>query len=93
MKLSEMRIELKNEKQFKVLLVVIIFQYWLMYLYDILCYVPGWLLNNIVCALICVLITLPSFFAYNKIGIYKEKIDFKNKKQYMWVLPCTLIFL
>ena len=86
------KIEIKNEKQIKAIIILMISYYWMMYLYDVLCYVPNGFFNILVDVVLHFIVVMPVFFVYCKVGLYKESIDIKNKKQYIYVIPCALIF-
>lgn len=88
------QITIKNEKQIKILLLVIILRHIMTYLFDVTEYIKSRELTIAVECLIYFLLMLPAFFAYKKIGIHKETIDLKNKKQYIYgillVIPLVL---
>ncbi len=88
------KIEIKNEKQLKLLILIIIVRHISTYLFDLSMYTPNAFWDWVVTCTVYILITLPCFIAYKKVGMYKEQIDFKNKKQYVYgvllVLPLIL---
>lgn len=88
------KIEIKNEKQIKVLLFIIVLRHVSTYLFDIDMYIPSAFWSMVVGCMIFMIITLPCLIAYKKVGLYKIEVDFKNKKQYIYgvllVIPMIL---
>lgn len=88
------KIEIKNEKQIKILILVMLFRHVSTILYDITMYTPNAFWNWVAICIVYVLVTIPSFIAYKKIGIYKEKVSFKGIKQYIYgillIIPLIL---
>ncbi len=86
------RVEIKYEKQIKLLLVLCILRYWMVYLYDISDAISSLFWTRVVNTGLHILVVLPAFIVYKKWGLHKEQLDFKNVKQYIWALIMTLPF-
>lgn len=86
------RVEIKNELQIKLMLLLCIVYYWMLYLYDICDAIRSLFLTRIVNTGLHILMILPAFIVYRKFGLHKEEPDFKNKKQYIWAVLMTLPF-
>lgn len=86
------KVTIRYEKEIKLLVVMMILQYWMMYLYDLECLVEGKLLSNVINVALHVVIMLPPLITYIKLGLHRENIDFKNKIQYVYGLLLTLVF-
>lgn len=88
------RIDIKNEKQIKILILVILFRHVSTLLYDVTMYTPNAFWNWVAICMVYIVVTLPSFVAYKKIGIYKEHISFKGTRQYIYgillIIPLIL---
>lgn len=86
------KIEIKNEKNIKILILVIIINHLSLYLYDItdgIIHMWPWPYNFAVAGM-TIVTTLPVLIAYFKFGLYKETVRFKNWKQYAIGIVLTL---
>ena len=78
-------IEIKNEKNIKILILMIVINHLSLYLYDItdrLIHMWPWPYNFATAGMVIVT-TLPILIVYFKFGLYKESVNFKNWKQYV----------
>lgn len=78
-------IEIKNEKNIKILILMIVINHLSLYLYDItdrLIHMWPWPYNFATAGMVIVT-TLPILIVYFKFGLYKETVNFKNWKQYV----------
>lgn len=78
-------IEIKNEKNIKILILMIVINHLSLYLYDItdrIIHMWPWPYNFATAGMVIVT-TLPILIVYFKFGLYKESVNFKNWKQYV----------
>lgn len=78
-------IEIKNEKNIKILILMIVINHLSLYLYDItdrIIHMWPWP-YNFATAGMTIVTTLPILIVYFKFGLYKETVNFKNWKQYV----------
>lgn len=79
------KIEIKNEKNIKMLILIIIINHFSLYLYDITDKVEHmwpWPYNFAIAGM-TIVTTVPVLLGYFKFGLYKETVSFKNWKQYV----------
>lgn len=80
------KIEIKNEKNIKILILIVIISHLSLYLYDLsdryMFSLWPWGYNFILVG-ITMVVTIPALIGYFKFGLYKETINFKNWKQYI----------
>ena len=78
-------IEIKNEKNIKILILMIVINHLSLYLYDItdrIIHMWPWPYNFATAGMVIVT-TLPILIVYFKFGLYKESVNFKKWKQYV----------
>ena len=78
------KIELKYEKQIKVLILVAVLRHVMSYLFDLTEKISTYWGTTVAEVLIYTVIVIPAFVAYKKVGLYREKINFKEVKQYLY---------
>ena len=78
------RIEIKNESSIKMLIVLALYRHVIVYIYDVLEYIPTAFWTRVVNVVLHMLIVSIPFIYYIKKGLNKEHIDLKNWKQYVW---------
>ncbi len=93
MKLSEIRIEIKNEKRIKKFLLIWLLTFGITYLFCLGDFIPSRNWTRVYNTFVYLILPIPAFLAYRKSQWEKEKIVFKNYKQYLWVIPLVAILL
>lgn len=86
------KVTFRYEKEIKLIIIMMILQYWMLYLYDLDSLIKKIFWSRIFGVALHVIIVLPSLITYLKVGLHRENIDFKNKTQYIYGVLASLIF-
>lgn len=95
-KIKNVQINIKHEREIKCLVLVMLFKYCSLYLYDLLACIPTLLWTNVAGIIMMIVFFGLIYIVHRKWGTYREKpIEWGNKKQYIWaviLLVATLIW-